>query len=172
MAERDLTYQDLLQILKIVEESDRFSDFHLRYGDVELELRKHGSQPLSLTRANASESATHSEFEVSSKAAHPTPPAAQPSPAKTTEQLELSADMVIVKSPMVGTFYRSPEPGAPPFVIEGQKVDKDSTVCILEVMKLMNSIPAGAAGVVAKILVSDGEAVEFGQPLIAIDTKI
>jgi acetyl-CoA carboxylase biotin carboxyl carrier protein len=75
---------------------------------------------------------------------------------------------VVVRAPMVGTFYRAPEPGAAPFVEAGQHVTADTTVCIIEVMKLMNSIPAGCTGVVTHVLVKDAEPVEYGQPLIAI----
>ena len=72
---------------------------------------------------------------------------------------------------MVGTVYRSPLPGAPPFVEVGQAVDADTTVCIIEVMKLMNSIPAGARGVVTQILMSDAEMVEYGQVLVVVEPR-
>ena len=78
---------------------------------------------------------------------------------------------LLLRSPMVGTFYRAPEPGAAPFVQTGQTVEADSTVCIIEVMKLMNSIPAGAAGLVTQVLVEDGAAVEYGQPLLVIEPR-
>ena len=76
---------------------------------------------------------------------------------------------MLVKSPMVGTFYRAPEPGAHPFAEVGARVTAESIVGIVEVMKLMNSIPAGQAGVVTHILVNDGEPVEYGQVLLVID---
>lgn len=82
---------------------------------------------------------------------------------------EVPEGAVVVRSPMVGTFYRAPEPGAKPFVEVGAAVVPDTTVCIIEVMKLMNSIPAQCHGTVTGILVADGEAVEYGQPLIAIN---
>ncbi|BCQ28405.1 hypothetical protein NK8_65940 (plasmid) [Caballeronia sp. NK8] len=72
---------------------------------------------------------------------------------------------------MVGTFYRSPEPGAKAFVEVADAVEAESTVCIIEVMKLMNSIAAGAGGVVTHVLVEDGDPVEYGQPLIVIAPK-
>jgi acetyl-CoA carboxylase biotin carboxyl carrier protein len=71
----------------------------------------------------------------------------------------------------VGTFYRTPQPGQPPFVEVGQPVEPDTTVCIIEVMKLMNSIPAGARGVVTEILVGNTEAVEYGEVLMVIDSR-
>lgn len=72
---------------------------------------------------------------------------------------------------MMGTFYAAPEPGAPPFVMIGQRVEPETTVCIIEVMKLMNSIPARARGVVSQVLVDDGAAVEAGTPLIVLDPE-
>lgn len=98
---------------------------------------------------------------VAAAAAEPTAPAAEAEAAAEPEAHAL-------KSPMVGTFYRAPEPGARPFVEAGAAVAPDTTVCIIEVMKLMNSIPAQCRGTVAEILVGDGEAVEYGQPLIVI----
>jgi acetyl-CoA carboxylase biotin carboxyl carrier protein len=74
----------------------------------------------------------------------------------------------VIKSPMVGTFYRSPEPGAPPFVEVGTRVQPDTIVCIIEVMKLMNSVPAGIEGTVTHVLAENAHPVEFGQPLVAI----
>jgi acetyl-CoA carboxylase biotin carboxyl carrier protein len=74
----------------------------------------------------------------------------------------------IVKSPMVGTFYRSPSPGSPAFIEVGQTVSDGQTLCIIEAMKLLNEIESDAAGVVKKILVESGQPVEYGQPLFVI----
>jgi acetyl-CoA carboxylase biotin carboxyl carrier protein len=74
----------------------------------------------------------------------------------------------VVKSPMVGTFYRSPSPGASPFIEVGQTVKPGDTLCIIEAMKLLNEIEAEVAGEVKEILVENGQAVEYGQPLFVI----
>ncbi|GAB4116570.1 MAG: acetyl-CoA carboxylase biotin carboxyl carrier protein [Sideroxydans sp.] len=74
----------------------------------------------------------------------------------------------VVKSPMVGTFYRAPSPGAKPFVDIGQSVKEGETLCIIEAMKLLNEIESDKAGVIKAILVENGQAVEFGQPLFLI----
>ena len=74
----------------------------------------------------------------------------------------------VVKSPMVGSFYRSPSPGAKSFVDVGQNVNEGDTLCIIEAMKLLNEIESDKAGVVKAILVENGQAVEFGQPLFII----
>lgn len=73
-----------------------------------------------------------------------------------------------VQSPLLGTFYRSPKPGAPPFVDVGAVVDEDTTVAIIEVMKLMNTVRAGVRGTVTEVLASDGALVEFEQPLLRV----
>lgn len=74
----------------------------------------------------------------------------------------------VVKSPMVGTFYRSSAPGSPPFVDVGSSVKEGDTLCIIEAMKLLNEIDADASGVIKQILVENGQPVEFGQPLFVI----
>jgi acetyl-CoA carboxylase biotin carboxyl carrier protein len=86
---------------------------------------------------------------------------AAPEPAEPTGH--------IVRSPMVGTFYRSAQPGAKPFVEVGDSVAAGDTLCIIEAMKLMNEIEADRAGVVKQILVENGQPVEFGQPLVVIE---
>jgi acetyl-CoA carboxylase biotin carboxyl carrier protein len=76
----------------------------------------------------------------------------------------------VIESPIVGTFYTAPAPEADPFVKVGDKVGKETVVCIVEAMKVMNEVHAGIGGVIAEILVENGEAVEFGQPLFRIRT--
>ncbi len=78
----------------------------------------------------------------------------------------------VIKSPLVGTFYRSPSPGAPPFVEEGDIVSPGQVLCIIEALKVMNEIESDVRGRVEKILVENGETVEYGQPLFLIDTDI
>ncbi len=78
----------------------------------------------------------------------------------------------VIKSPLVGTFYRSPSPGAPPFVEVGDIVSPGQVLCIIEALKVMNEIESDVRGRVEKILVENGETVEYGQPLFLIDTNI
>lgn len=80
-------------------------------------------------------------------------------------------NIVVIKSPMVGTFYAKPNPKSPPFVKVGDHVDPEKTICIIEAMKVFNEIPAEIQGQVVAVLVQDGEAVEFGKPLFKVDTK-
>ena len=102
--------------------------------------------------------------------AHPgTAPAEAPPPAPTAEAAApAEPEGHVIKSPMVGTFYRSAAPGAKPFVELGQAVKAGETVCIVEAMKLLNEIEADASGVVKAILVEDGQPVEYGQPLFIL----
>ena len=76
---------------------------------------------------------------------------------------------VTIDAPMLGVFYRAPSPGAPPFVDVGTRIERDTIVCVIEVMKMMNSVAAGVAGTIAEIHVENAEAVEYGQPLFRIE---
>ena len=167
MSECKLSYEELLQIVTVFELSSEFSELHLKYGDVEVDLRKHGAAPDSTSApaiaaivpvqtAPPRATALLEEKEPTKVYAAPSAPAFPPGAC-------------VVKSPMVGIFYCAPEPGATPFVNVGQRATADMTVCIIEVMKLMNSVQAGSSGVVTHVLVKDGEAVEFGQALVVID---
>ena len=104
--------------------------------------------------------------------ASPQPATSSPAPAITAPASEAAAPVHeghVVKSPMVGTFYRSAQPGTPPFVEIGDAVAQGDTLCIVEAMKLMNEIEADAAGTIKAILVENGQAVEFGQPLFILE---
>jgi acetyl-CoA carboxylase biotin carboxyl carrier protein len=93
----------------------------------------------------------------------PAPAAAQPAPEPPKENL------LEVKSPMVGTFYRSPEPGAQPYVNEGSRIEKGQILCIIEAMKIMNEIESEYSGVIREVLASDAHPVEYGQVLFRVE---
>ncbi len=154
MPDRELTYEDLLQIVELVKSTSHFSEFRLKVGDIEVSLRRSGGV------------APPAQPAQNNDAAH----APAPVPHKTDKR-QFPEGVHLVRSPMVGTFYRTPQPGQPAFVEVGQPVEPESTVCIIEVMKLMNSIPAGARGVVTEILVGNTEAVEYGEVLMVIDSR-
>jgi len=107
--------------------------------------------------------------------APPMLPSGQPTPAEGTPAVEAPAAPEPksggneVKSPMVGTFYSAPEPGAKPYVSVGSRVSKGQILCIIEAMKIMNEIESEVAGVVTEVLASDAQPVEYGQPLFRID---
>jgi acetyl-CoA carboxylase biotin carboxyl carrier protein len=93
---------------------------------------------------------------------------AQPPAAAPPAEEPAAPQGFVLKSPMVGTFYRAPSPGAKPFVEIGQAVKAEDHVCIIEAMKLLNEIEAGAEGVIKEVLVENGQPVEYGQPLMVI----
>jgi len=171
LSDKNLSYDEVLQIVKVFESSTEFSEFHLKYGDVEVDLRKHGATPEPVVRPEAVSTDVAQTVAAQSPAAHkepePTRKEVVAAPAESSGAFPAGACMV--KSAMVGTFYRAPEPGAPPFVTVGQRVTPETTVCIIEVMKLMTSLRAGYSGVVTHILVEDAKPVEFGQTLILIN---
>jgi len=148
MRKESLTYEDVLRIVELVK-TTRFSEFRLKVGEIEVHLR----------RKNGSGGETHAQAVSQVETAAPSPAAPERS---------FPAGAVLVRAPMVGTFYRAPAPGAEPFVEIGKHVEPDTTVCIIEVMKLMNSIPAEARGVVAEILLPNGARVEPGDVLLVI----
>lgn len=98
-----------------------------------------------------------------------TPPQEGSNTEEPAKQTEPEIPGHIVESPMVGTFYRAPSPDASPFAEEGKAVKQGDTICIIEAMKMMNHIEAPVSGTISRILIEDGEPVEFGQALIAID---
>lgn len=158
--ENKLTYDDLLRVLDVIKASEQFSEVRVKVGDMEVSLRRGvrdlGEEP----RAPFSPTAP------APAAAPPVVPAARPAHAEAEAFPEGS---ILIRSPMVGVFYCAPEPGAKPFVEAGQVVAPDTVVCLIEVMKLFNSIPAGCQGTVTRILVSDAEPVEYGQLLMVVE---
>ena len=169
MAHDTLTYDDLLRIVELIKSSEQFSEFRLKVGEIEIELRRrqHASEP---PPAAAPVERVPSAPAYAGKTEPPPPARQAPGQAAPPPRAAPTWDpgSIVVRAPMVGTFYRAPEPGAPPFVEVGQTVEADATVCIIEVMKLMNSIPAGARGVVTQVLVDDGAPVETDQPIVVL----
>jgi acetyl-CoA carboxylase biotin carboxyl carrier protein len=109
--------------------------------------------------------AAHAVHHVAMPAVSPAPAAA---PAPAVPVAEVLPEGHVVKSPMVGTFYRASSPGASPFVELGQAVKEGQTLCIIEAMKLLNEIESDKAGTIKSILVENGQPVEYGQPLFLI----
>ena len=114
--------------------------------------------------------ATYVNVPAPTSVAVPAPPphGVSPAPTGVTEPVAAEPQGYIVKSPMVGTFYRSGSPGSPAFVEVGQAVKEGDRLCIIEAMKLMNEIESDATGTVKAILVENGQPLEFGQPMFVI----
>jgi len=131
---------------------------------VELEMERAG---LRIRLKKATPGLPAQAIEYVTGVAQPAPPAGATTAGETPRVDE--GRRIVIKSPMVGTFYRTPAPDAPPFADVGQDIDVGQVVCIIEAMKLMNEIKSEVAGRVMEVLVQNGDAVEFGQPLFSVE---
>lgn len=138
-------------------------------GIAELEIRE-GEESVRISRQSKLD-ATMMAMPPMQYAAPPpvSPPAAAPETTTVAPSAEPEIAGHVIKSPMVGTFYRSPSPGAKPFVEVGQSVKAGDTLCIVEAMKLLNQIESDKTGVIKSILVENEHPVEYGQPLFVIE---
>lgn len=152
-----LTAKDVEEIMKLLEAST-FDRLSLELDGVKLELERGGATTPRAARAPREAAPT--------PAANPAPaPAAAPAvkPRKNGEE-----GLIEITSPLLGIYYRAPKPGEPPFVEVGQKVDTETVIGIVEVMKLMNSVSAGVSGEIVEILAPNGELVEHGEVLMLV----
>ena len=144
-----LTAKDVAEITRLLEESD-FDELTLELDGLKLAVRRKGAAAPAALEATV-----------------PATPAAQPRVPESASPGEASATQSIT-APLLGTFYRAPKPGAPPFVEVGSAVEEDTIVGIIEVMKLMNTVRAGTRGRVVDILAQDGALVEYGETLMRV----
>ena len=160
-----MNQKELKELIDFLIEKD-ISEFELERGDVKVRIKRGADQSAPvITHTVASMPMAAPPAQHASAA--PAPPIAvshapTPPPAPAEEELHT------VKSPIVGTFYEAPAPGSLPFVKSGDQVAAGQVVCIIEAMKLMNEIESDASGEIVKILVNNGQPVEYGQPLFAI----
>jgi acetyl-CoA carboxylase biotin carboxyl carrier protein len=155
-----LDIEQIKQILTLVREHE-LSEFEIEQEGLRLKIRKDRGGALLVAPPNHTALLT------------PEPAVSLPAPAAVSP-VETDADSIelaVVKSPIVGTFYRSPEPGAAPFVAVGATVKKGQVLCIIEAMKLMNEIESEFDGEVASIYVENGQPVQYGERLFAVKTK-
>lgn len=151
----------IAKLIEIVSKSD-VSEINLKQGEEELKITREKAVAQSVQTVIAAPVAASAPAPVQAVAAAPAP-AAAPAASATPDAAKL------MKSPMVGTFYRSASPTAAPFVEEGASVKEGDTLCIIEAMKMMNQIQADRSGVIKKILVENGSTVEFDQPLFEFE---
>jgi len=149
-----LTAKDVAEIMRLLEESS-FESLSLEMGGVKLNLQRGSAAPVRPASAAASAAA------AAPQAAAPPPPSRKAPPPS-------EAGLSDVASPLLGIFYRAPKPGEPPFVEVGSKVEEDTVIGIIEVMKLMNSVRAGVKGTVAEILAENAALVEYGEILMRV----
>lgn len=149
---------DVRKVRRLVElmNDHDLAEVDLRQADQRIRLRRGGEPVLTTVPAPA--------VPAPAAAAPPAAPGAEPAaPAPAAETGKL------IKSPIVGTFYNSPNPDSAPFVKVGDQIGEDTTVCIVEAMKVFNEVPAECSGKIAAVLAENGDAVEFGQPLFRVE---
>lgn len=161
-----MNQKELKELIEFLKEQD-IAEFELERGDVKVRIKRAmlTHAPAAETRLVAVTAAPASIPEVVSSAPAPAAPAKAPPAAAAEEGLHT------VRSPIVGTFYEAPSPGAPPFVKVGDTVDLGQVLCIVEAMKLMNEIESDIAGEIVKKLASNGQPIEYGQELFLIRPK-
>ena len=163
-----MDFSDIEQILELVRKHD-LAEFELERDGLKLRVRKAGASP------------TFHVAPMPEMHGLPTPiPQGHPatgsalsvanSTSGSAEEVPESLELAVVKSPIVGTFYRCPEPGAPSFVEIGERVKKDQVLCIIEAMKLMNEITSEYDGEIVSAYVENGKPVQYGERLFAIKT--
>ena len=141
-----LSDDDVREILRLIDDAE-LDELRIETEGLSLHVVRGGSTPAVEPEAARSEQAR----------------------AEATSAAATVAGGLTIEAPMIGVFYRAPSPGAPPFVDLGTRVEVDTIVCLIEVMKMMNSVPAGVAGTIAEIHVENANPVEYGQPLFRVE---
>jgi len=168
---RTMTVDEIRDLIKLASESG-IAELEVQRGDNRVRIRRAAFAPQEIVLAPPSYAAAAPVHAVHapSHAAAPPPAAAPEAPAAKEPGKAADANLTLVKSPIVGTFYECPSPGAPPFVRLGEKVQPGKVLCIIESMKLMNEIECETTGIVESKLVMNGQPVEYGEALFAIRT--
>jgi acetyl-CoA carboxylase biotin carboxyl carrier protein len=158
-----MNQRELKELIEFLIEKD-ITEFELERGDVKVRIKR---------GVEVAATAAISHMPIAAMPMNIAPPAAGHVPATpvAASAPPVEEELHIVKSPIVGTYYESPAPGAPPFLKPGDTVQTGQVLCIVEAMKLMNEIESDATGEVVKMLASNGQPVEYGQPLFAIRTR-
>ena len=159
----ELSEDDVLHILKLIDES-KFDYFQLEVGELKITVSKGdpipvagaAPQPVAVTAASNAAPAGVAK------------PASAPAPAPAVPAATIPDGMLPITAPLLGTFYVAPEPGAPPFVKVGQQITEDTTVGLIEVMKVFNSVRATVKGTIVEVVAQNGHFVEFGQTLFIV----
>lgn len=160
MAKSSLNVGELRELAELINEHG-FTDFEFENENIRIRLSK-------MTAAPVFQAVQPAAVAPVAQAAPAAPVAAKIETVADAPAAAAEDDLYKITSPIVGTFYRSPSPDKDPYVKEGDKVSDNTTVCIVEAMKLMNEIQAEASGEIVKIYVENGQPVEYGQPLFGI----
>jgi acetyl-CoA carboxylase biotin carboxyl carrier protein len=161
-----MTPNEIKELVELLAEKD-IAEFEMERDDVKLRIKRSHEAPATTVVTSGYPAPVAAP--VALPQAAPAAPAAAPAAAAAAPAAAPSEEgLAIIKSPIVGTFYEASSPGAPPFVREGDTVAVGQVLCIVEAMKLMNEIESDTAGTIVKILVSNGQPVEYGQPLFKV----
>jgi acetyl-CoA carboxylase biotin carboxyl carrier protein len=163
-----LSSPDVAVLLELFDESD-WQVLHLETGDYELFFSKDPNRRIGSMASSQGAVSTAPPGGAQVNASHAAPASVAPKSVAPPSAPIISDKYTIVRAPSLGTFYRAPKPGAPPYVNIGDKVTAGIELCLIEVMKLFTTLNAGISGMIMEIYVQDGELVEHDQPLFAID---
>ncbi len=159
-AENGMNQKEIKELIEFLIEKD-IAEFELERGDVKVRIKRAQRETVHVAVPAAAPLATVQPVAIPAPVAPQSAAPAEPAPSD-------DANLHIVKSPIVGTYFESPAPGSPPFAKPGDRVKVGQVLCIVEAMKLMNEIEADVDGELVKILVTNGQPVEYGQALFAI----
>jgi acetyl-CoA carboxylase biotin carboxyl carrier protein len=159
--------KELKELIEFLVEKD-ISEFELERGDVKVRLKRGAYGMVAAMPASTAVAPIAAPAAACAGAPSAAPLPASPSPGAPSPEVVEEANLHIVRSPIVGTFYEAGSPGAPPFVQPGDTVQNGQVLCIIEAMKLMNEIESDGSGTVVKRYVENAQPVEFGQPLFAL----
>jgi acetyl-CoA carboxylase biotin carboxyl carrier protein len=146
---KTMDIKNIKELIEMIEKSD-IAELEIKEGEESIRISRYSTAAAPVAYA-------------------PMPAAVAAAPAPAAVATEEAVRGHVVKSPMVGTFYRSATPGSKPFAEVGQSVQAGETLCIIEAMKILNQIEADASGIISKILIENSEPVEYGQPLFIIE---
>jgi acetyl-CoA carboxylase biotin carboxyl carrier protein len=164
-----MNQKELKELIEFLIEKD-ITEFELERGDVKVRIKRGQEATTVVSGPGYSHFAAPSAPAPAPESANssPAPPSSAPAREKPADPEE---ELHMVRSPIVGTYYESPSPGSPPFCTPGDKIELGQILCIVEAMKLMNEIESDVAGELVKILVNNGQPIEYGQELFSIRAK-
>jgi len=160
----ELTHSDVESILRIIDAAEHLNEIEIMHGGFRLHVVREGSgnsRSISVPRSQ-------SRIPAPSQPSPAIAPAPKAEPVAASVSADIPPGTIAIRAPMLGIFYRASAPGEKPFVEVGQRVKADDTICLIEVMKLFNSIRAGVDGEIVKIFAENGALVEFDQVLICV----
>ncbi len=164
-----MEYKQIQELIKTINKSN-ISELTVEEGDFKITIKQESAQPQYVAVPQAPAPVHHIAPQHAAAPA-PAPSAAPAAPASAPAAAPAAGNAVTIKSPMIGTFYRSPSPDKPVFVNVGDEIKAGQVLCIIEAMKLFNEIESEVSGVVVKVLADDSSPVEYDQPLFLVEPK-